>query len=241
MGEVRRVGATVRRPSGPWTGQVQQLMEQLRARGLEFVPQPRGLDDDGRESVAFVDGEVAVYPMPQWIWSDTLLTEIGWAMRRLHDVTRDLPKPSSGWQRDPVEPIEVICHSDLAPYNVVCRDEHLVAIIDWDFAVPGPPGWDLGYAAYRWISLTPPDHPDGLRADVEEQRRRLQLLCEAYGGVTPDAVLTWAVRRLDDLVRFSIAQAARGDARFVATVNAGHVDLYQRDARWIRQAHAVNE
>jgi len=239
MGEVWRVGGTVRRPSGPWTPQVQLLMRALRDRGLDFVPQPLGLDDDGAESIEYVAGDVGVYPMPQWVWSDALLFEVGRTIRRLHDVTRDLPKPASGWQRPPVLPVEVICHSDLAPYNVVCRDGHLVAVIDWDFSVPGPTGWDLGYAAYRWISLTAPENPDGRASGMAEQQRRLSLLCEAYGEVTPAEVLTWAVRRLDDLVEFSIAQAAHGDARFLATTAAGHVDLYRRDAEWLREAYDV--
>jgi hypothetical protein len=239
MGEVRRVGGTVRRPSGPWTPQVQFLMRVLRERGLDFVPRPFGLDDEGAESVDYVVGDVGVYPMPQWVWSDALLVEVGQTMRRLHDATRDLPKPVSGWQRQPVIPVEVICHSDFAPYNVVCRDGHVVAVIDWDFSVPGPTGWDLGYAAYRWISLTAPENPDGRACGVAEQQRRLSLLCEAYGDTQPHEVLTWAVRRLDDLVEYSIDQAARGDERFLATVAAGHVDLYRRDAKWLRETYDI--
>lgn len=239
MGEVVRLAGTVRRPSGPWTGQVQQLMAPLREAGLEFVPQPRGIDNLGRKVVDYVEGDVGIYPMPDWVWSDQLLTDVGRFLRRLHEVTRRLPKPCDGWRREPVAPTEVICHSDVAPYNVVCRDGRLVAVIDWDFAVPAPPGWDLGYAAYRWISLTAPGHPDGRASTVDEQRRRLRLLCDAYGGMAPSEVLAWAVRRLDDLVDYSDARAADGDPAFTATVAAGHVELYRQDARWLRDAYAV--
>ncbi len=239
MGEVLRVGATVRRPAGPWTVRVQQHMRELRDQGLEFVPEPLGVDEDGREVVAFVEGDVGVYPMPHWIWSDDLLEQVGATLRRLHDVSGGLPKELTGWQRDPVPPADVVCHGDVAPYNVVCREGRLIALIDWDFAVPAPAGWDLGYAAYRWVSLTPPDHQDGRRADVVEQRRRLELFCRAYGGVRPQEVLAWAVRRLDDLVDYSLAQAARGDVRFVATTAAGHVYLYRRDAAWIRRTYGI--
>ena len=214
-------------------------MRALRDGGLGFVPEPLGLDADGAECVEYVAGEVGLYPMPEWVWADGLLVEVGQTLRRLHDLTRDLPKPAAGWQRQPIAPVEVICHSDVAPYNVVCRDGHIAAVIDWDFAVPGPRGWDLGYAANRWVSLTAPENQDGRESDIPEQRRRLGLLCDAYGDVTPEQVLLWAVRRLDDLIDFSITQASRGDARFAATIAAGHVDLYRRDAEWLRTAHEV--
>jgi hypothetical protein len=237
MGEVTRVGQTVRRISGPWTTQVQALMQSLRDEGLEFVPVPQGVDEQGREVVKYIDGDVGVYPMPQWVWSDHLLCEVALAVRRLHDASRRLPRPSTGWRRSPVEPSETICHSDVAPYNVVCRDGHLVAIIDWDFAVPAPAEWDLGYLAYRWISLTGPDHPDGLHSSVDEQRRRLDLLCTADGGVTPHEVLLWAERRLDDLIDYSIARAQQADPTFVTRTELGHVDLYRRDLAWLRSTY----
>lgn len=240
MGEVRRIGTTVRRPSGPWTPRVQERMRALRDRGLTFVPQPYGLDATGAESVEFVDGDVGIYPMPEWVWSDPLLVEVGRTLRLLHDTTRDLPKPASGWQREPSLPADVICHSDIAPYNVVCRDGHLVALIDWDFAMPAPAGWDVGYAAYRWISLTSPDNADGREAGVDEQVRRLAVLAEAYGGITPDEIVRWAILRLDDLVAFSLAQARRGDDRFASAVAAGHPDLYRRDAQWLRAAYGIS-
>lgn len=214
-------------------------MTTLRDAGLEFVPRPQGLDDLGREVVEFVEGDVGTYPMPEWVWSDELLVEVGRTIRRLHDATRPLPKVPAGWRRTPVSPVDVICHGDVAPYNVVCREGRLVAVIDWDFAVPAPAGWDLGYAAYRWVSLTGPDHPDGRTADVDEQQRRLRLLCDAYGGVEPADVVAWAVTRLDDLVDYSLSQAALGDANFAGTVEAGHVDLYRRDAQWIRRTYEV--
>ena len=30
---------------------------------------------------------------------------------------------------------------------------HPVALIDWDFAAPGPRAWDVAFAAYRFVPL----------------------------------------------------------------------------------------
>jgi hypothetical protein len=41
------------------TAQVQALMRALRARGLTIVPEPLGLDEQGREVVEYVEGDLA--------------------------------------------------------------------------------------------------------------------------------------------------------------------------------------
>jgi hypothetical protein len=239
-GIVVRQGETVRRPAGPWTPMVQRFMSALRHCGLTFVPEPLGLDDNGREVVAYISGSVPIYPMPDWVWSDNLLVDVGTRLRELHDATANMSLPMTGWRRDPISPAEVICHGDIAPYNTVCIDGRVSAFIDWDYAVPAPRGWDVGYAAYRWVSLTSEDHPDGHQHDLAEQRRRLELFCSAYGGISSIDTVRWAIARLDDLVVRSRSRASEGDPVFVATVAAGHADLYENDALWLRQTYSID-
>jgi hypothetical protein len=233
-GPVVRLGDVVVRPAGSWTPNVHALMHGLRRAGLPWVPEPVGCDGPGRELIEFIDGDVGIYPMPEWVWSDELLGEVAGALRDVHDAARGLDLPDAGWRRAAIQPTETICHGDIAPYNAVCRTGHLMAFIDWDYAQPAPRGWDLGYAAYRWVSLTPPGHPDGRQQIPAERQRRLELFCSAYGEVTPSEVVDWAIVRLDDLVSLSRRRAAAGDPQFVATVAAGHADLYESDAAWLR-------
>lgn len=215
---VVRIGGTVRRRPGPWTPNVHRLMRGLRAAGVDVVPEPHGVDDEGREVVEYVPGDCPAYPMPAWVWGDDVLVQVAHAVRAIHDASAGLALPLDGWRSPPVEPAEVVCHGDVAPYNCVFRDGRLVALIDWDFAIPAPRGWDLGYAAYRFVSLTPPGHPDGLGLDAAERARRLELFCTAYGGADPDEVVRWALARLD---------------RLVANASV-HAPLYAADAAWLR-------
>lgn len=217
---VVQVGDTVRRVAGPWTPQVAALMAGLRHRGVPYVPEHRGLDERGREVVAYVDGEVPIYPMPSWLWDDAVLREVGRALREVHDGTLGLELPRDGWRREAVEPVEVLTHGDIAPYNCVFVDRRLVALIDWDHAVPGPRLRDLGAAAYRFVSLTPLGHTDGLDLSPQEQWRRVQVLCDAYGDVGAVDVVRWAALHLEDL----IATAA----------DPGHVRLYEGDLVHVR-------
>ena len=217
---VVRVGDTVRRTAGPWTAQVHALMNGLRASGCDVVPEPRGIDAEGREVVEYVPGECPIYPVPPWVWHDDVLVQVAHALRRVHDVSATLLLgDGTGWRLKRIEPAEVVCHSDVAPYNTVWRAGRLVAFIDWDHAVPAPRGWDLGYAAHRFVSLTPPDNRDGRTADPDEQWRRVGVLCDAYGGADPVDVVRWALVRVERLV-----------------ANAGpHTATYVGDAAWIER------
>jgi hypothetical protein len=202
-GPVSRVGETVRRSAGPWTPTVHSLLSHLRARGFTLAPRPLGYDERGREVLSYLEGQVPLYPLPEWCWRDSVLVEVARTLRKAHDATLDFHPAEPVWRVTTDEPADVICHNDFAPYNLVFRDGRLTGVIDWDFASPGPRAWDLGYTAYRFVPLTAAANPDTPTFPVAEQRRRLQLLCESYGTdhVTPEEVLERAEQRLAEAIR----------------------------------------
>jgi hypothetical protein len=57
---VVRVGDTVRRTAGPWTPAVHALLRHVRAEGFTQVPEPRGLDEHGREVLSSMAAVTAV-------------------------------------------------------------------------------------------------------------------------------------------------------------------------------------
>ncbi len=69
-GPVSRVGETVRRSAGPWTPTVHSLLSHLRARGFTLAPRPLGYDERGREVLSYLEGQVPLYPLPEWCWRD---------------------------------------------------------------------------------------------------------------------------------------------------------------------------
>jgi Ser/Thr protein kinase RdoA (MazF antagonist) len=119
------------------------------------------------------------------------LARVGRLIRALHDAAADFePPPGARWQvAIPPDRDELICHHDLAPWNLVCAADRWV-FIDWDGAGPGSRLWDLGYAAHGFTPLRPGGDParDGprLRALVDgygadpPQRRQLPGLIEAH-------------------------------------------------------------
>jgi aminoglycoside phosphotransferase (APT) family kinase protein len=208
---------------------VHELLETLRNGGIAQVPEPRGLDSQGREVLSFLPGTVAHYPLPGWIWASHLLEEASALLRRIHDASAPLARGRTGWQLPSHEPIEVVCHNDVAPYNMVFEDGHLTGLIDFDTASPGPRVWDLAYLAYR---LVPLGGHAGRDAPAESERMlRLDRLMSAY-GMTLDrsTFLSVVVDRLKELAEYTDSRATdTGNDSFVE-----HAAMYRRDGLTIR-------
>ena len=94
VSSVSRVGDTVRRRSGPTTPAVHALLRHIRAAGFGQAPQPLGFDDEGREILTFVEGEVWHDPLPDVVWLDRTLTDAASLLRRRHDATVGFEPPA---------------------------------------------------------------------------------------------------------------------------------------------------
>lgn len=222
MGGATRRGDKVLRPSGPWTPTIHAFLSHLRAKKLPGVPQPFGLTADGREELEFINGIVPHYPMPDWLWTERILDDAAVFLRKVHDASLDFAVENARWQLRSHEPAEVICHNDFAPYNLVFREQQLVAAIDFDTCSPGPRAWDVSYLAYRLVPLCSPENRDGLNLPWAEKAHRLTKLIASYGMLTAAEVVDALPERLRELADFS---EARGLAE--------HATLYRRDAEWV--------
>ena len=178
-----RIGDTVRRPAGPSSAAVRALLLHLEAVGFEGAPRFLGIDEQGRDVLTFLDGDVPLPPYPSWALTDTALDDLGRLLRRFHQATADFDRSSvGGWSEQWSDPCggPVICHNDLFPENVVFRNGHVVAFIDFAMAAPGRPLWDLAIAVQEWGPLHAPGarlaHPDDL-----DGVRRTGRLAKAYG------------------------------------------------------------
>ena len=232
---VSRVGETVRRPVHPWTPATRSLLEYLDAEGFQGAPRALGTDDQGREILDFIPGEVGNYPLSPEVRSHSALVSAGRLLRGYHDATSVLVSTSvCGWQLGPIDPVEVVCHGDFAPYNCVFVDGQAVALIDFDGARPGPRAWDLAYALYRFAPLTRPENGDGF-GTLSEQAHRARQFLDAYGATSDQRATTIGtlVPRLQSLVDFMHAAADAGDETFAEHIADGHADLYLHDIAYI--------
>lgn len=228
---VVRAGDTVRRSAGPWTPAVHAWLRHLEQEGFSGAPRALGMDEQGREVLTYVDGDVFSNLMPPFVWSDETLAAVARLTRRMHEAARDFKPPNDAvWRRQPgAPPGPVICHNDIGPYNTVFREERVAGFIDWDFAAPGPPEWDLAWIAWQYVPLY---ELDAVQLD---RPRRLRLLADAYGLEARDRFLPVITERQQCCLRTYEEFSAAGEASFVAMVEEGYRDGVGESMAWLQE------
>lgn len=227
MNAVYRDGNTVTRQAGEWTPTVHRYLRYLARAGVEQIPVPIGTEGE-RERLRYVEGDVPVYPLPEWVWSQELLRDGALKLREIHDASVGFSLDGALWQSPSKVPAEVICHNDFSPHNFTFTGGKLSGVIDFDMCSPGPRLWDLAYFATRAVPLTgstPTNAPD-----FSQARRRTQVILDAYGSAASwDDLLRVAVIRLWDLADFSRVKAVE----LQNTDLLADADYYENDARFL--------
>lgn len=95
ISQVVRVGTTVRRHQGPWSVAVHGLLRHLEVQGFDGAPRFLGIDEQGREILSFIQGDVGNYPLQPSMWSDTALCRAGVLLRSMHDATVGYAPPNA--------------------------------------------------------------------------------------------------------------------------------------------------
>jgi hypothetical protein len=150
---VIRIGSTVRKPSTAATPAVQALLAHLHSVGFVGAPQGLGFDEHGRQVLEFVPG--TMWDRGQQNTSADL-RRVGGLIRSLHDATASFTPPVfAEWDALSVpDGQDILCHNDLAPWNLVCGADRW-AFIDWDNAAPGTRLWDLALATISFPPVEP--------------------------------------------------------------------------------------
>ena len=147
---VSRRGSVVLRSPGPHTAALHGLLRYLDERGFAGAPRVigSGFDEDGRETLSFVEGDQLDprVPTEEEAWA------VGSQLRQLHDLTEAFVAPSdAAWQPSFVRSLgnpHRIGHCDAAPWNVVFSPTGDCSLIDWEAAGPVDPVIDLAHAAW---------------------------------------------------------------------------------------------
>lgn len=167
---VVRAGDTVRKPWQPATPAVHAYMATVRAAGVD-VPETHGQDERGRQVLEHVPGTLAL-ERPLTALED--LARVGRLVRAIHDASPGLDDVAS-WPDPMLLPApapDLICHNDLAPWNLVVGARWV--FIDWDGAGPSSRLWDLAYTAQSFTLAAD--------EDVAVSARRLRALVDGYGA-----------------------------------------------------------
>ena len=238
-----RVGDTVRRPLRPFSLTVQAYLAHLRDAGFTGAPLPFGVDEQGREVLSFVHGDVPRNPLPPETAGDEVLVALAGLIRALHEASAGWTPPSGAvWGGTPAsagrvtEQAELVSHRDYYPGNVVFRDGLPVALIDFDLAKPTTRLYDIANALWYWAPLRDPRDraPAFVDADIPH---RVAVFADAYG---------MTARQRAELAPFAVDMARRyhENARVSAQLDPvfrklwedGAKDVLPRAEAWLREA-----
>jgi hypothetical protein len=242
-GKVVRVGPLVLRPSSPHTASIHAFLRAVTSVGFDGAPVPVGVDQDGRERLVFIEGDVPLVPYPDWSQSDTALASVARLLRRLHDASAGFDPQGLAWNGALADPVggSVVGHNDVEPSNVVFREGVAVALLDFEFAAPGRPVYDLAQLARLWVPIDDDIDRDRLGWHPADQPARLRAVADAYGldGEGRAELLVAiddAIDRIEAAVRRSVDA---GDPNAVALWNrTGGGERFDRRRRWWATHHS---
>jgi hypothetical protein len=239
-----RIGDTVRRPLRPFSLTVQAYLAHLRDAGFTGAPLPFGVDEQGREVLSFVPGDIPRNPLPPETARDEVLVALARLIRALHEASAGwVPPPGAVWGGTPAsagrpvaEGAELVSHCDYYPGNVVFRDGQPVALIDFDLAHPTTRLYDIANALWYWAPLRDPRDRAPAFADADIPHR-VAVFADAYG---------MTARQRAELAPFAVDMARRyhEDSRASAELDPvfrklwedGAKDALPRAEAWLREA-----
>jgi hypothetical protein len=236
-GKVVRVGPHVLRPASPHSGSIHAYLRAVRDAGFEGALVPVGIDEDGRERLVFIDGEVPVPPYPDWSQSDTALASIARLLRGLHDAARGFDARGLTWNDSLADPAggTLVGHNDVELSNVVFRDGIAVALLDFEFAAPGRPVYDLAQLARLCVPVDDEFDQARLGWRPADRPKRLRLVADAY-GLDRDgrAQLLPAMGDAIDRIESAVTRSVdAGEPNAIALWNrTGGRERFDRRRRW---------
>ena len=242
-----RIGGTVRRPSRSFTATVQAYLAHLRQAGFTAAPVPLGFDEQGREVLSFIPGDVPRQPLPPETAGDDVLIALARLIRALHEASAGwTPPPGAAWGALPgagtvaVPPAdgepELVSHRDYCPGNVVFRGGLPAALIDFDLARPTTRLYDISNALWWWAPLRDPQDraPAFTGADIPH---RVAVFARAYRmSARQRRDLVPLMLRMARRYQLSARAAAGADPVFRRMWDEGAKDELPRAQAWLEQA-----
>lgn len=230
-GRVVRIGDTVRKPHLDSTPATIDFVTGLRRAGVD-VPLPAGRDAEGRQIWEFVPGHLIQDDLPL---DEAALCRVGRMIRQIHDAS-----PLAGGLRAhgdvliPIAGADLICHNDLAPWNLIVGDDDRWVFIDWDGAGPSTRLWDLAYAAQSFALLNADQDP--ALAGI-----RLRWFVDGYGadGAIRRALPGVMAQRTAAMYALLAGANASGREPWGSMYENGHGAYWRSTAEYIRAHEGV--
>ena len=205
---------------------------------------PVEIGDDGVERLVFIEGDVPVPPFPAWAQTDVALASITALMRSFHEASSRIPVGPETWSQELADPAggTMVCHNDVCLENVVFRAGQAVALLDFDFAAPGRPIFDLAALARMCVPIDDDVSATRLGFAPADRPARLRLVADVYGLYAGGR--NELIGHIDRAMRgggaFLQRRVDTGDPNFVRMLaEMGGMERYDRRWRWWKESRGL--
>lgn len=239
---------TVLREQKAWSPTIHRVLLHLEKIGYTNSPRFIEIDDSGREVLSFVPGDCkANYPFTNnKLEQLSIIKKVAEMMREYHDATLSFERTEKdNWMFSYNGPLEkeVICHNDIAPYNITFIDDIPYGMIDFDTCCPAPRIWDIVYALYRFVPFCEELYDIEKRGyrnydvdrDKELRKDSISVFFDAYGMECPKDLFEQMILRLQALAGLIYDEAKNGNSAFQKMLEEGHRDYYLREIEFIKE------
>jgi hypothetical protein len=160
---VIKKGNFVYRPCCNNSNFVHKVLLWLETKGSIISPYFKGISEDGREIITFLDGNS---PNNLGDFTNEQLFKAGKIIKNIHELLSDFPGCKKG---------QTVCHNDLSPCNFMFNNNMPYAVFDWDSCRIGDPKDDLAYAVKMWCDIGNPVQT------VNEVNGKIKQMIQGYG------------------------------------------------------------
>jgi hypothetical protein len=160
----------------------------------------------------------------------------------MHDAARDYRPPADALWDDDVAPGyfptgargPLVCHNDLCVENVVIRDGRAVGCIDFDYAAPVDPLFDIAVAARHRAPVRSPEDLAAVGVEVDAEARFRAFLDEHRLDPASREHVVELLARFLDQAHVNVQRLARdGNVGFAQMIDDGYLDQNRRSAAWL--------
>ena len=139
------------RPLEKWSKNIHLLMDHFYNNGLPISKLIK--IDQKYEYTEYINGEM-IHPNK---WTDEGLFEIGKLIKNLHDMAKKFEHNNNmdwkQWYLRELGKPEICSHGDIAPWNIITKENKIIGLIDWECAGPIDPIIELARVCWLFPQL----------------------------------------------------------------------------------------